>query len=78
MVPINLALKASPGRASPSTAGHVDMRADSVPLDLASRFTDAISQSTATRSGTATRARPAQEAPSIDGDLALASSDRRA
>lgn len=71
MVPVNLALKDVTGPRVTDAPASVDMQADSVPLELASRFTDAISQIQGYAKGTATLRGPLKK-PRIEGDVAMA------
>jgi len=70
-LPVNLALRGATGSRVDSTAAvTVNARLDSVPLDLASRFTDAVSDVAGTALGTvAVRGTVAN--PDIAGDLRL-------
>ncbi|MEO7520796.1 MAG: translocation/assembly module TamB domain-containing protein, partial [Gemmatimonas sp.] len=71
MVPLNLALKGVTGSRVTDGPASVDFKADSVPLELASRFTDAISQIQGFARGTA-ELRGTLRKPDIQGDFAVA------
>lgn len=70
VVPINLALQGVTTSRITDNPAAIDMRADSVPLELASRFTDAISQIHGFAKGTATLRGSLRE-PRIEGDVGL-------
>ncbi|MES2522108.1 MAG: translocation/assembly module TamB domain-containing protein [Gemmatimonadota bacterium] len=70
-VPLNLALKGVTGSRLPDEPASIDVLADSVPLELASRFTDAISQIQGYAEGTA-KIRGTLRKPDVQGDVIMA------
>jgi translocation and assembly module TamB len=70
-LPVNLALQGVTTSRVTDGPTAIDMRADSVPLELASRFTDAISQIQGYAKGTAS-VRGTLKKPVIEGDVGLA------
>jgi translocation and assembly module TamB len=71
VVPVNLALRGVTTSRVTDDPVMIDMSADSVPLELASRFTDAISQIQGYAKGVAS-VRGTLKKPVIEGDLGLA------
>lgn len=67
VVPLNLALKGVEGSRLPDEPATIDMRADSLPLELASRFTDAVSQIQGFAAGVASLRGPIRS-PKIEGN----------
>lgn len=70
-VPINLAISGVTASRLPDAPASVDMRLDSLPLELAGRFTDAISQIQGYARGQAAL-RGTLRKPDITGDVSLA------
>lgn len=76
MVPIDLATTGVTGSRLLDAPSSVDIKADSLPLDFASRFTDAISEVRGFAVGTAEIRGPIKK-PKISGDVSLVNSEMR-
>lgn len=75
-VPINLATTGVTGSRLLDAPSSVDIKADSLPLDLASRFTDAVSEVRGFAVGNAEIRGPIKQ-PKISGDISLANAEMR-
>lgn len=75
-VPINLATTGVTGSRLLDAPSSVDIKADSLPLDLASRFTDAFSETRGFVVGNAEIRGPIKE-PKISGNVSLANAEMR-
>ncbi|MBC8089465.1 MAG: translocation/assembly module TamB domain-containing protein [Phycisphaerae bacterium] len=76
-VPINLATSGVTGSRLLDEPASVDMKADSLPLDLVSKFTDVVSETKGFAVGSFALRGPIKE-PKITGDLVLANAEMRA
>ena len=75
-IPVNLAISGVEGSRLPDEAAQVDIKADSVPLDLASRFTDAVSQIKGFAKGDV-QVRGTIKKPELTGDIFLSLGEAR-
>ncbi|MEO7999766.1 MAG: hypothetical protein ABI852_20100, partial [Gemmatimonadaceae bacterium] len=75
-VPVNLATTGVTGSRLLDAPSSVDIKADSLPLDLASRFTDAVSEVRGFAVGQA-ELRGTIKEPKISGDMSLANAEMR-
>lgn len=75
-LPINLAMQGVTGSRLPDAPATIDLRADSLPLDLISRFTDVVAQTGGHIEGSGSLRGPIRE-PTLAGDLAIANAQAR-
>lgn len=76
-VPINLATSGVTGSRLLDEPSSIDVKADSLPLDLVAKFTDVVSETKGFAVGKASLRGPIKE-PKINGDLTLANAEMRA